>query len=255
LALKQSTVAKPRTSLGRSFLLALAIIGGTGLTGADEIVVSAPFIALNETLGLWAGWLASAAVWATAGFLTLILVDLIWPQARPTVLRLWQKIGLVSAAVLERLTTYFAPFSNLLTVSLAVGLLAGTGASVYLFKEYVASLLWEHRVMVGLVCGVVFGIFLLLVTYEWGGRQIERFVAFVPNILRRRLRLAAKLVAGLAILVYMGPVLSRPFLIPLGVRTKGWAYVLTFVAAPCFTLVWYPFYNFGVWDTIQRILF
>ena len=229
-------LTQSRPNIGRSLLLALAIVGGTALTGADEILVSAPFIALNETLGFWLGFATSIAFWAFLGLVTLIAVDLIWPILKPY----WDNIYPTIAKVLT--------YVGVVAVLVVVIVLA-------VFSVAIIEFLGNHLVFLGILCGVVAAVFVLLVVYEWLRGRIEWFVEYVPNITRRWVRTVSKLLAGLAVLVYMGPVLSRPFLVPLGVTSRKWAYVLTFVAAPVFAGFWYPFYNLGVWDNIQRVLF
>ncbi len=51
MALTQTTAVKPKRPIGRSLLMALTLVGGMGLTGADEILVSTPFIAIKEAIG------------------------------------------------------------------------------------------------------------------------------------------------------------------------------------------------------------
>lgn len=245
------TAEKPKRTIGQSFLWALVLVGGMGLTGADEILVSTPFIALNETLGFWTGWVASTIFWALLGLATLITVDVIWPIIKPFWNRVYQP--LVRAG--DQLFTLLTSNVNILNSTLAIAAVGGIMILTLFYGERVVRYLGDHIVFVGLIGGVVAVIFGLLVAYEWLRSRIEWLVDFVPTITKQRIRTMLKLVAGLAVLVYMGPVLSRPFLIPLGVTKKGWAYILTFVAAPCFAGFWYPFYTLGVWDTIQRILF
>lgn len=245
------TAEKPKRTIGQSFLWALVLVGGMGLTGADEILVSTPFIALNEALGFWTGWVASTIFWALLGLATLITVDVIWPIIKPFWNRVYQ--SLVRAG--NQLFTLLTSNVNILNSTLAIAAVGGIMILTLFYGERVVRYLGDHIVFVGLIGGVVAVIFGLLVAYEWLRSRIEWLVDFVPTITKQRIRTMLKLVAGLAVLVYMGPVLSRPFLIPLGVTKKGWAYILTFVAAPCFAGFWYPFYTLGVWDTIQRILF
>ena len=226
--------------IGRSLLLAVTIVGGVALTGADEVLTSAPFIALHETLGFWLGLIASIGMWAALGLATLIAVDLIWPAIKPT----WEKIQPKLQSLLDNYEMY-------LYILLTAGLLV---AIVIFFREII-DFLGSNLMFLALLLAVIAGVFVLLLTYSQIRMWVERFAKFVPNIARKNVRLSAKLLAGLIVLVYLGPVFSRPFLVPLGVTSKGWAYVLTFVAAPAFAGFWYPFYNLGVWDLIKRILF
>lgn len=250
MALTKTTAVKPKRSIGQSLLLAITIVGGMGLTGADEILVSTPFIALNEALGFWAGWIASTVFWALLGLATLIAVDVLWPRIKP----FWDKLYPSLTRVGDRLIVLLTSRVNALNSILGIATLGGIALLAVLYGDLVVRFLGDHLVFLGLICAVVTAIFGLLIAYEWLRNRIEWLVDFVPTITRQWVRTIAKLAAGLAVLVYMGPVLSRPFLIPLGVTTKGWAYVLTFVAAPCFAGFWYLFYTQGVWNTIQRVL-
>lgn len=248
--LTQASTVRGRANISRT-MLAITIVAGMAYSGADEVLVSTPFIVLSETLGLWAGWAASTGLWAAAGIVTLVLVDAVWPRLKPTVFNLWASINPILVTV-QKLLGFIA--SPNLPNSLIIATAAIIGTVTYHYGTAIIDFLTDHVVLVGFICGVALLVFILVAGYEWVKVQVERLVAYAPTIARRRIRTAAKLVAGLIVLVYMGPVLSRPFLVPLGVRTKRWAYVLTFVAAPCFSGFWYPIYTLGVWDTISRIL-
>lgn len=235
---------KARTNLGqdvgRSLLLAVTIVGGVALTGADEVLTSAPFIAFHEALGFCLGLMASIGMWAALGLATLIAVDIIWPAIKPT----WEKIQ-------PKLQSFLGKYKMYLYILLATVLLV----AIVIFFGEIINFLGSNLMFLVLLLAVIAGVFVLLVTYSQIRMWVERFTKFVPNIAKKNVRISAKLLAGLIVLVYLGPVLSRPFLVPLGVTSKGWAYVLTFVAAPAFAGFWYTFYNLGVWDTIERILF
>lgn len=224
-------VGKRPLSWGSAFTTVALFVGAAALTSGDEVAVGAPFIAMNELFGWWGGFFASMALWLLAGFASLALVDLVWPKVKP-----W----------IQSVENNYSWIVWLIAALAVVGLVSG----LFLSRAWISDKLSMQ--IVGLMALALLFILAVTVVVKLGDELIRAWVRKVMDM-TSQMRIILKPAAILAVLVYMGPALSWALLSPLGITRKG-VYWLTFVAAPLFTVLWYPFYT-GVWETITGRVF
>jgi hypothetical protein len=231
-------------------LTALLVLGGIALSGADEILVSSPFIALYKWFGFWGGWIASVLLWGLAGLAMLLSVDFIWPRVRPILERLRSFFEEHVWVVIARLPAGYRISGVALAAAPATALILWFVAP---YARMTVEWFWSEPLMLVLLVVVILIAVVLLAAYEVMRKGVERFVAYVPLISQPAMRAAAKCAAAIGVMVYMGPVLCAPFLNLLGIKRRAALYLLTVIAAPCFVTIWYPIYTLGVADNVRRV--
>lgn len=206
-------------------MIVAGIVGSIVATGSDEVAVGAPFIAMHELFGTVVGFFASMLLWLLAGFVSLGVVNVFWPKIQRYRFVVWTIVGLTAAVLL--------------------------GLATYLLKDWVIdSFSLELAGLLILAAGVLLVFMAIIKT--WGEKLVNWAIDKVTKMDSRWKTVLRPLVI-LVVLVYMGPVLTPPTLPVFGITRKS-IYWLTILAAPCFTIIWYPFYTFG-WATIaERIL-
>jgi len=217
-----------------AFTAALFFCGAAIATGGDEIAVGTPFVFMYELLGAWPGFFASVLLWFLAGVVSLVIVDYVWPRTKDKVL-----------STAHSWSWVIWPLGAVAIIGLVI--------TTFFWGQDLLKNVRIDATMIGLVVLVLLFVLSLTIVLKMGNDFVEASVRKVAEI-TNPIKHVLKPIVILAVLVYMGPVLSWALLSPLGVTRKG-VYWLTALAAPLFSALWYPFYTIGVWDTVTgRIL-
>lgn len=185
---------------------------------------------MNQFFGWWGGFFASMLIWLLVGFVSLGAFNFIWPGVR----------------------SWITEWERHLWIFVLLGLVAAIGFSTttYLYRdELIEHVSWEVVVVLGIAALVLLALMAFIRIF--GQRLVDWSVKAVTDM-GSRWKLVMRPIVIVLVLVYMGPALSHPVLSVLSVTRRS-VYLLTIVAAPLFTIIWYPFYT-GAWSAITERL-